>query len=79
LHIIQQGSKKVPSISKLENDTQARQALFIKTWRSSAVRKSAGKGWRQWLEEELNWDVPEGSFWQDEKLARRWVRASTAG
>ena len=33
--------------------------------------KAQAKGWRQWLEDELNWDVPEGSFWQDEKLARR--------
>ncbi|MEH0885834.1 DNA helicase IV [Enterobacter sp. UNJFSC 003] len=72
LHIIQQGSKKVPSISKLENDVQARQALFIKTWRQQCGEKKAqAKGWRQWLEEELNWDVPEGSFWQDETLSRR--------
>lgn len=72
LHIIQQGSKKVPSISKLENDTLARQALFIKAWRQQCSEKKAqAKGWRQWLEDELNWDVPEGSFWQDEKLARR--------
>ncbi|MEG5756111.1 MULTISPECIES: DNA helicase IV [Enterobacter cloacae complex] len=72
LHIIQQGSKKVPAISKLENDAQARLALFIKTWRQQCSEKKAqAKGWRQWLEEELNWDVPEGSFWQDDKLARR--------
>ncbi|HDC4492401.1 TPA: DNA helicase IV [Enterobacter asburiae] len=72
LHIIQQGSKKVPSISKLENDAQARQALFIKTWRQQCSEKKAqAKGWRQWLEEELGWEVPEGSFWQDDKLARR--------
>ncbi|ENO0298773.1 DNA helicase IV [Enterobacter asburiae] len=72
LHIIQQGSKKVPSISKLENDAQARQALFIKTWRQQCSEKKAqAKGWRQWLEEELSWEVPEGSFWQDDKLARR--------
>lgn len=72
LYIIQQGSKKVPAVSKLENDTQARQALFIKTWRQQRSEKKAqAKGWRQWLEEELNWEVPEGSFWQDEKLARR--------
>ncbi|WP_447782232.1 DNA helicase IV [Enterobacter asburiae] len=72
LHIIQQGSKKVPSISKLENDAQARQALFIKTWRQQCGEKKAqAKGWRQWLEEELGWEVPEGSFWQDDKLARR--------
>ncbi|ELO0981573.1 DNA helicase IV [Enterobacter asburiae] len=72
LHIIQQGSKKVPSISKLENDAQARQAMFIKTWRQQCSEKKAqAKGWRQWLEEELSWEVPEGSFWQDDKLARR--------
>lgn len=72
LHIIQQGSKKVPSITKLENDAQARQALFIKTWRQQCSEKKAqAKGWRQWLEEELGWEVPEGSFWQDDKLARR--------
>lgn len=72
LQIIQQGSKKVPSISKLENDAQARQALFIKTWRQQCSEKKAqAKGWRQWLEEELGWEVPEGSFWQDDKLARR--------
>ncbi|WP_407214042.1 DNA helicase IV [Enterobacter hormaechei] len=72
LHIIQQGSKKVPVVSKLENDAQARQALFIKAWRQQCSEKKAqAKGWRQWLEEELNWEVPEGSFWQDEKLARR--------
>ena len=72
LHIIQHGSKKVPAISRLENDTQARQSLFIKTWQQQCSEKKAqAKGWRQWLEEELNWEVPEGSFWQDEKLARR--------
>lgn len=72
LHIIQQGSKKVPVVSRLENDAQARQALFIKAWRQQCSEKKAqAKGWRQWLEEELGWEVPEGSFWQDEKLARR--------
>lgn len=72
LHIIQQGSKKVPVVSRLENDAQARQALFIKAWRQQCSEKKAqAKGWRQWLEEELGWEVPEGSFWQDEKLACR--------
>ncbi|VFS19852.1 Superfamily I DNA and RNA helicases [Enterobacter cancerogenus] len=72
LHIIQQGSKKVPVVSKLENDAQARQALFVKTWQQQCSEKKAqAKGWRQWLEDELNWEVPEGNFWQDDKLARR--------
>lgn len=72
LHIIQQGSKKVPVVSKLENDTAARHAIFINAWQQQCSEKKAqAKGWRQWLEEELNWTVPEGSFWQNEKLARR--------
>lgn len=72
LHIIQQGSKKVPVVSKLENDTVARQQIFIEVWQQQCSEKKAqAKGWRQWLEEELGWSVPEGSFWQNEKLARR--------
>ncbi|MGG5839592.1 DNA helicase IV [Huaxiibacter chinensis] len=72
LHIIQQGSKKVPVISTLENDTQARLSLFITAWQQQCSEKKAqAKGWRQWLEEELEWTVPEGSFWQDKSLARR--------
>lgn len=72
LHIIQQGSKKVPTISKLENDTAARNKLFMTTWRQQCSEKKAqAKGWRQWLEEEMQWTVPEGNFWDDEKLQRR--------
>ena len=72
LHIIQQGSKKVPAISNLENDADARQTLFIEAWQQQCSEKKAqAKGWRQWLEEELNWTLAEGSFWQDEKLCRR--------
>lgn len=72
LQIIQQGSKKVPTISRLENDAPARQELFIEAWRQQCNEKKAqAKGWRQWLEEELAWTLPEGNFWQDEALARR--------
>ncbi|SFQ96924.1 DNA helicase-4 [Enterobacter sp. kpr-6] len=72
LHIIMQGSKKAPVISALENDTQARTALFIDAWQQQCSEKKAqAKGWRQWLEEELGWTVPEGNFWNDEKLQRR--------
>ncbi|WP_260863908.1 DNA helicase IV [Citrobacter sp. Marseille-Q6884] len=72
LHIIQQGSKKVPTVSKLENDTAARNKLFITAWRQQCSEKKAqAKGWRQWLEEEMQWSVPEGNFWDDEKLQRR--------
>lgn len=72
LHIISQGSKKVPTVSKLENDAVARSKLFITTWRQQCSEKKAqAKGWRQWLEEEMQWSVPEGNFWDDEKLQRR--------
>ncbi|UBX43234.1 DNA helicase IV [Citrobacter werkmanii] len=72
LHIISQGSKKVPTVSKLENDAVARSKLFIITWRQQCSEKKAqAKGWRQWLEEEMQWSVPEGNFWDDEKLQRR--------
>ncbi|WP_410751220.1 DNA helicase IV [Citrobacter sp. U14242] len=72
LHIIQQGSKKVPTVSKLENDTAARNKLFLGAWRQQCSEKKAqAKGWRQWLEEEMQWSVPEGNFWDDEKLQRR--------
>ncbi len=69
LHIIQQGSKKVPIVSKLENDTAARHELFIAEWRKQCSEKKAqAKGWRQWLTEEMQWSVPEGNFWDDEKI-----------
>ncbi len=72
LHIIQQGSKKVPAISKLESDSSARQTLLLKNWRLQCQEKKAqAKGWRQWLEEEMDWQVPDGEFWQDKKIQRR--------
>ncbi|WP_039056310.1 DNA helicase IV [Enterobacter sp. Bisph1] len=72
LHIIAQGSKKVPALSELENDTSARLALLTDAWRQQCSEKKAqAKGWRQWLEEEMAWDVPEGNFWEDAGLQRR--------
>lgn len=72
LHIIQQGSKKVPAISALESDTRARQDLLTGVWQQQCQEKKAhAKGWRQWLEDEMQWTVPEGDFWNDERLLRR--------
>src|SRR5699024_361273 len=72
LYIIQQGSKKVPTVSKLENDTQARHELFIKEWRKQCSEKKAqAQGGRLWVEDESQWDVQEGNFWDDTKLQRR--------
>ncbi len=72
LHIISQGGRKVPRVSELESDTAARHQLLINCWREQCREKKAqAKGWRQWLEDELEWTVPDGDFWQDERLTRR--------
>ena len=72
LHIIRQGSNKNPPISRLETDTTARRQLLIETWRRQCAEKKAhANGWRQWLTEELAWEVPQGHYWQDELLAQR--------
>ena len=74
LSIIRQGSKKAPVISNLESDSAARRALLIKHWRQQCGEKKVqAKGWRQWITEELEWDVPDGDYWQDDKLAQRLV------
>jgi DNA helicase-4 len=72
LQIIQQGSRKAPVISKLESDSKARRALLISHWQQQCSEKKAqAKGWRQWLTEELEWELPEGDFWHDVRLAER--------
>jgi DNA helicase-4 len=72
LYIIQQGSKKAPRVSELESDTVARHQLLIDSWRQQCREKKAqAKGWREWLSDELAWEVPEGEYWQDERLAKR--------
>ncbi|XNM61103.1 hypothetical protein ACLK1T_01480 [Escherichia coli] len=51
-----QGSKKVPIVSKLENDSAPRHELFIAESRKQCSEKKAqAKGWRQWLTEEMEW------------------------
>ncbi|OMQ22902.1 DNA helicase IV [Serratia oryzae] len=72
LQVIQEGSSKAPAISKLETDSKARRGLLIKNWQQQCTEKKAqAKGWRQWLTEELEWEVPEGDFWHDKRLAER--------
>lgn len=72
LHIIQQGSSKSPSVSKLETDTSLRHKLLIETWcQQCSEKKAQANGWRQWLQEELKWELGEGDFWKEERLAKR--------
>ncbi|MCV9877754.1 DNA helicase IV [Brenneria izbisi] len=72
LHIIQQSSRKAPMISQLESDSKKRRELLIKNWQQQCTeKKTQAKGWRQWLTEELAWDLPDGDFWHDRALAER--------
>ncbi|MCI1677155.1 MAG: DNA helicase IV [Ewingella americana] len=72
LHIIQEGSKKTPKISKLETDSKARRSLLIKTWQQQcAEKKVQASGWRAWMTEELEWEVPERDYWKNKALASR--------
>lgn len=72
LQIINHTGKKTLNISKLEGDAQARQKLLVKTWQQEcAAKKAQAKGWRQWLTEDLDWQVDEENYWQDKKLAMR--------
>ncbi len=71
LHIIQQGSKKVPTISKLESDTAARHALLLKSWQKQCRRKSAGERLAPVAGRRDGLATAGGDFWQDKKVQRR--------
>ncbi|HGN1705488.1 TPA: DNA helicase IV [Providencia rettgeri] len=72
LHIIREGSKKSPVVSELETDSQKRQALLLAEWREQcSTKKAQAKGWREWLCEELQWDIPDGEFWNNEKISKK--------
>jgi len=72
LHIIREGSHKQPVISTLESDADARRTLLIQAWREQCQEKKAqANGWRQWLKDDLAWELPDGPFWEDDKLANR--------
>ncbi|ENR5392534.1 TPA: DNA helicase IV [Providencia rettgeri] len=72
LHIIREGSKKSPVISELETDTQKRHTLLLNEWREQcSAKKAQAKGWREWLSEELQWEIPDGEFWKDEKISTK--------
>ena len=74
LHIIRESGRKSPVISQLESDSAARRQLLLESWREQcAAKKAQASGWRQWLEEELAWTLPDGAFWQDSAIAQRLV------
>ncbi|MCX8957431.1 DNA helicase IV [Erwinia psidii] len=72
LHIIQQAGTKSPVISELESDSTRRHQLLINVWRQQcSEKKSHANGWRQWLKDELAWELNENDYWQDDQLAKR--------
>ncbi|HEK0728827.1 TPA: DNA helicase IV [Proteus mirabilis] len=74
LFIIQQSTKKQPKISELEINSEKRRTLLLTQWREQCQQKKAqAKGWREWLSEELAWEIPDGEFWHDKKLENQVV------
>lgn len=72
LYIIQESSRKVPVISKLESDSKARQALLIRCWQQQCgAKKVQANGWRKWIEDELGWELGAGDYWNDRHLVAR--------
>ncbi len=72
LHIIAEGGRKTPKVSNLENDLVGRQQLLISAWQEQCQQKKAqANGWRQWLNDELEWALPEGAFWQDKAIIKQ--------
>ncbi|MDE9540887.1 DNA helicase IV [Xenorhabdus bovienii] len=72
LHIIQQGSHTAPKMSELETDAQKRRDFLIKEWQKQCSEKKVqAKGWREWLNQELDWQLPEGEYWHDKQLTIR--------
>ncbi|MDE9458473.1 DNA helicase IV [Xenorhabdus bovienii] len=72
LHIIQQGSHKAPKMSELETDAQKRRDFLIQEWQKQCSEKKVqAKGWREWLNQELDWQLPEGEYWHDKQLTIR--------
>lgn len=58
LQIIHQDNHRVLAISKLETDSKARHALLIAYWQRQRTKtKVQSKGWRQWLIEDLDWEL----------------------
>lgn len=72
LQIIEQCSKKVPIISKLESDAKLRRHFLIEQWQQQcSEKKSQASGWRNWLSQELDWQLDDGAFWKNSYLSDR--------
>ncbi|MEX0446028.1 DNA helicase IV [Xenorhabdus sp. SGI246] len=72
LNIIQQAGNRAAKISELETNTQKRHDFLIREWQKQCNEKKAqAKGWREWLEEELGWQLPYGEYWHDKQVQTR--------
>ncbi|WP_340622038.1 DNA helicase IV [Xenorhabdus siamensis] len=72
LNIIQQAGNHAAKISELETNTQKRRDFLIREWQKQCNEKKAqAKGWREWLEEELGWQLPYGEYWHDKQVQTR--------
>ncbi|WP_159564439.1 DNA helicase IV [Budvicia diplopodorum] len=72
LQIIEQCSKNVPVISKLETETAQRRRFLIQQWqRLCSEQKSQASGWKSWLSQDLGWELDDDAFWKNDYLSER--------
>ncbi|PHM63998.1 ATP-dependent DNA helicase UvrD [Xenorhabdus stockiae] len=72
LCIIRQTNSNTPKSSELETNTQKRHDFLIREWQKQCNEKKAqAKGWREWLNEELDWQLPDGAYWNDRQVQSR--------
>ncbi|PLR41368.1 DNA helicase IV [Chimaeribacter californicus] len=72
LQIIRQSGRKVPKISKLEEDGNARRKMLLKVWQQQCeTKKPQATGWRALLTDDLGWEIPDKAFWKNRALGER--------
>ncbi len=79
LHIIQQGSKKVPTISKLESDDCGPPRIAAGWQKQCQEEKAQAKGWRLWLEEDGLATAGGGLLCGTKRCSGGWPAGLTAG
>lgn len=72
LQIIAQSGRKVPKISKLEEDGSARRKMLLKAWQQQCeTKKPQAAGWRTLLTDDLGWAIPDKAFWKNRALGEQ--------
>ncbi|PHM37521.1 DNA helicase IV [Xenorhabdus innexi] len=72
LYIIRQVNRNTVKVSELETNSQKRRDFLIREWQKLCNEKKVqAKGWREWLNEELDWQLPDGAYWNNKQIQSR--------